>query len=75
MNIEELKASLKERIDSVNDEDTLYLLGNLLESNDEKIFILTPEQKEKIQLSLEQIERNEVRSNKDVFSNAKKLLE
>lgn len=75
MNIEELKASLKEKIDRVNDEDTLYLLGNLLESNDEKIFILTPEQKEKIKLSLEQIERNEVRSNKDVFSNAKKLLE
>ncbi len=75
MNLEELKASLKEKIDRVNDEDTLYLLGNLLENNDEKIFILTPEQKEKIQLSLAQIERNEVRSNKDVFSNAKKLLE
>lgn len=75
MNLEELKASLKEKIDRVKDEDTLYLLGSLLDNNDEKIFILTPEQKEKIQLSLEQIERNEVRSNKDVFSNAKKLLE
>jgi len=74
MNLEELKASLKERIDKVNDEDTLYLLGSLLENNGEKIFKLTEPQKEKINLSLEEIERGEVRSNKDVFNNAKKFL-
>jgi sensor histidine kinase regulating citrate/malate metabolism len=74
MNLEELKAILKEKIDRVNDEDTLYLLGNLLDNNDEKIFKLTPEQKEKINFSLEQIEQNEVRSNKDVFSGAKQLI-
>jgi len=74
MNLEELKATLKEKIDKVKDEDTLYMVGNLLDHNNEKIFKITEAQKEKINLSLEQIERGEVLSNKEVFKNSKKWL-